>query len=131
MPADPVLKIRYSSSELLFTFAEVIAVYFGSERIYQIHEKQSEKPSLNIISQEIEELEIEFNLAFSDTESRIDLFLEAGDELEIFPALRFYPEWSIKCVPIIDGNTKSYIYGESEASITKRIRFLKSSQDGV
>lgn len=127
MPVANVLRIKYSGADLYFSADEVWSATIEESRDYQIQERQSGKPKLKIIGDLIEALEISFNLARSGTEMKIDQFLESGEELEIFPALLRDSSLSFKCVPIRDGATKRYIYGESAAWIDKTISFLKSS----
>ncbi len=123
---DNAVKVTYSGGDVYFYQDEIVLGQTVEEDLHQIHAQQAAKPEIAYFGNPDETLSITFELRRSDTETRINTILDAGEELTIYPALLFDNALHVHCVPLLDGVQSIEVFGWPIANERMTVRFLKS-----
>lgn len=123
---DNAAKATYSGGDVYFYRDEIVLVQTAEEDLHQTHAQQAAKPEIAYFGNPDETLSITFELRRSDTETRINTILDAGEELTIYPALLFDNALHVHCVPLLDGVQSIEVFGWPIANERMTVRFLKS-----
>lgn len=124
MPPSYAMKITYSGSDVYFYQDEILSVIVKDSQPHQIHIRQDGAPEVVYFDQSVPSLEVTFDLAFGDTETRLNAILDAFVQTDIYYAWQYDTSLHIHAVPLVDGVETVERYGYA-ASVTRTVTFIQ------
>ena len=125
MPNNAI-KITYGANTVYFDTEEINDTAFTSAGEHQVHVKQDGAPNIKYMGNDVQGLQIVFNLMRYGTQTKLDQILDAAEELTVYYAYQYDTALHLHCVPVIDGMEEVETFGYID-ELTKTVQFLKSA----